>query len=184
MHLGRYDTGLPASPAGLKASMPAVNPRITVTLTPAMHAILRRLSELTGNSQSSMVGELLQSSQHVFERMAAVLEAAHKLKAEGMKAPDQMRESLEAAQAKLESQLGIAYEQMDEGFRPILDEAEKVSRRAGAGAGTGRRAARPAPAPATARGAKPPISNRGVTPHPKGSEEDKKQRPRSARKAG
>lgn len=129
-----------------------------------MHAILRRLSELTGNSQSSMVGELLQSSQHVFERMAAVLEAAHKLKAEGMKAPDQMRESLEAAQAKLETQLGIAYDHIDEGFRPILDEAEKVSRRAGAGAGTGRRSARPAPAPAPARGQKPPISNRGVTP--------------------
>ena len=62
--------------------MPAVNPRITITITPELHAVLRRLSELSGQSQSGIVGELLGESVPVFERMVTVLEAAQKLKAE------------------------------------------------------------------------------------------------------
>lgn len=140
--------------------MPAVNPRITITLKPEVHAILRRLSALTGNSQSAMVADLLESSQPIFERMATVLEAAERLKAEGMQAPDSIRQSLDDAQSKLEGQLGLALDAMDEGTRPILQAAEKVARRAGRGV-PARGEARPA------RSAAAPMSNRGVTPHGK-----------------
>lgn len=136
--------------------MPAVNPRITITLTPEVHALLRRLSVLTGNSQSAMVGELLESSQPVFERMLVLLEAADKLKREGMQAPEDIKNSLSRAHDKLEAQLGLALESFEQGGAPLLREAEKVTRRAGRG-GPARGEKRPA------RKAPTPISNRGVT---------------------
>ena len=139
--------------------MPAVNPRITITLKPEVHAILKRLSALTGNSQSALVGDLLESSAPVFERMATVLDAAEKLRAEGMQAPDEFKASLQRAQDKLETQLGLALDAMDLGSRPILEESEKVGRRAGRQGGE-----RAAVAPGrTARPASTPLSNRGVT---------------------
>lgn len=145
--------------------MPAVNPRITITLTPTVHAILKRLSSLTGNSQSAIVSELLQSSHPVFERMVSVLEAADRLKAEGMQAPAQVRDSLEAVQANLERQLGLALEESGLSDRPLLDEVEKVPRR-GPGRRKGGVLGAHQPAARAARSAEPPISNRGVTPHP------------------
>lgn len=135
--------------------MPTKNPRLSVTLNLETAAILDRLSVLTGNSKSAMVADLLQSSVPVFERMATVLEAAHTLKAEGMQAPESIKQGLDQAQSKLEKQLGLALETMDSGTRSLLQEAEKVGRRAvrGAPAGGGTR---------TARRAATPMSNRGV----------------------
>ena len=56
--------------------MPAKNPRLTITLQPTLAAQLRKLSELTGNSQSSLIGDLLEGSGPVFDRMIKVMEAA------------------------------------------------------------------------------------------------------------
>lgn len=143
--------------------MPAINPRITITLTPSIHAILKRLSQLSGDSQSALVAGLLQTSAPVFERMVTVLEAAHRLKEEARRAPDEIQASLESAQARLEGQFGLALSEIDEGFRPMLEEAEKVSRR-------GARAAK-----------RPPSSNRGVTPHQKAGSGPKVTKPRGRR---
>lgn len=144
--------------------MPAVNPRITITLQPSTHALLKRLSQLTGNSQSAIVGELLEGSEPIFERMTALLEAAAKLKAQGLQATDEVRLGLEHAQARLEGQIGLAFDVMDEGGAPLLEQAERVSRR---------RMRTPAAAPA-ARSAATPISNRGVTPHQNNKSQAKK----------
>ena len=149
------------------------NPRITVTLQPGVHVVLKRLSALAGNSQSGLVGELLEDSLPVFERMVRVLEAANAAK-DSFKVG--MSASLDAAQTKLEGQLGLALEAMDEGFRPILEEAEAVKRRAsgrhgdGGAAGIGRAARRPLT----------PMSNRGVTPHPEKAKKAKKGHGRGA----
>lgn len=142
--------------------MPAVNPRITITITPELHAVLRRLSELSGQSQSGIVGELLGESVPVFERMVTVLEAAQKLKAEAERGTEELKAGLIDAQQKLERQMGLMLHDLDEGFRPILEAAEKVDRRAGRAADVrgARAGVRPAKASAT------PMSNRGVTPHP------------------
>lgn len=59
----------------------------------------------------------------VFERMAAMLEAADRLKSEGMKGADEIRESLGIAQNRLESQLDLALLVMDQGAKPLLDRA-------------------------------------------------------------
>jgi hypothetical protein len=115
--------------------MATKNPRITITLTPELHAVLRRLSTLTDNSQSGIVGDLLISSLPVFERMCSVFEAARKLREHGFNAPQAVRDSLDRAQVKLENQMNLVLEVFDEGGRPLLEQAENVRRRkVGAGA--------------------------------------------------
>lgn len=142
--------------------MPAVNPRITITLTPETHAVLRSLSALTGNSQSAIVGELLNESRPVFDRMVQVLQAAQKLKETAQEDRSSWLKTIDKAQAKLEEQLALSLGTMDDGFRPLLDQAEKVNRRA-AGAGGTRVRGTAAPAGGAAF---TPMSNRGVTPQP------------------
>ena len=131
-------------------AMPTLNPRITVTLQPQVHAILKRLSELTKNSQSALIAELLESSLPIFERMVEVLAAADELRAQGMKATDEVKESLERAQGRIESQLGLVLEDFDHGNRPILHAAERVRRRTGG----------------VARSAAPPVKKGHSTPVP------------------
>lgn len=133
--------------------MPAKNPRLTVTVKPSLKAQLERLSELTGNSQGALVSDLLEGSEQVFERLIVVLEAA-KVARENISSD--MSEGLEAAQKKLENQLGFTLELFDSSTKPILVEAEKVKRRARRIEGSGASSeARPA------RSLTPP-SNRGV----------------------
>lgn len=145
--------------------MPAVNPRITITLTPAVHAVIQRLSQLGDESMSAIVGGLLAETLPVFERIAQVMEAAVKLRQQADASRQEFKDGLSDAQGKLEAQLGLALEHMDEGFRPILEAAEKVdlrARRAG-GARDAQRAAR-APDGRRAAAKRPtPMSNRGVT---------------------
>ena len=129
--------------------MATKNPRLTITLKPSIAAHLRRLSQLTGNSQSALIAELLEGSEPVFERMIQVLEAAKSAQA-AMKG--RMVTDLEAAQAKMEGALGIVMDGFDQFTGSLLDEAEAVKRR-----GVGKRsAARPDASLPT------PLSNRGV----------------------
>ena len=140
--------------------MPTSNPRITITLPPATHAQLRRLSELTDQSQSSLVSEILEASAPVFERTIRVLEAANDARAE-MKG--RMASDLATAQAKLEKQLGLQLDTFDEFTGHLLDEVEAVRRRARRGSAIGR-----ADAPAAGKtGGATPLSNRGVRSTPK-----------------
>jgi hypothetical protein len=107
--------------------MPTLNPRITVTLTPEVHAVMRRLATLTGDSQSSIVGELLLNALPVFQRVIATMEAAHAARA-GMLG--KLSGDLAGAQAEVERQAGLALDTFDDIVRPLLQEAEKVTRRA------------------------------------------------------
>ena len=137
--------------------MPAKNPRLTITLQPTLAAQLRKLSELTGNSQSSLIGELLEGSGPVFDRMIQVMEAAKTAK-ESMRG--RIAGDIEQAQARLEEGLGMALEGFDQWTGSLLDEAEAVTRRARRG---------PAPRGVSGPGAAAPtpISNRGVRYDPK-----------------
>lgn len=140
--------------------MPTQNPRISITLTPALAAVLRQMSELTGNSQSAIVGELLNEAQPIFERMVRVLQAAKDVKA---KVRDDMLASMEQIQTRLEQQLGLGLEAIDTTAAPLLERAEEIRRRRGR-AGMARSGAAPGPAAAVST----PMSNRGVTPHVRG----------------
>ena len=128
--------------------MPTPNPRLTITLTPAVAATLRELSALTGNSQSAMVGELLEEGLPVFTRMIRVLRAAKEVKSA---VRSELVASLDAAQSRLEGQLGLALDDMDRVEGQLLEEVEEVKRRGGRDA--------PADRPP---GRSTPISNRGV----------------------
>ena len=140
--------------------MPTLNPRVSVTLRPELAAIFKRLSELTGNSQSALIGDLLEGSSEVFERMVRLLEAAERLKAEGLAVPAELKRGLDEAQARMEDQLGLAFEAFDAGGAPLLKAAEKVGRRSG-------RRHRPAEDVDPAAAPSTPLSNRGVTPQGK-----------------
>jgi hypothetical protein len=142
--------------------MPTPNPRLTITLEPAVAACLRRLSEVTGNSQSKLIAELLEGSVPVFERVIATIEAAKTASAEirGKVATD-----IDAAQSRIEAQLGFVMDEFDGATAPLLEGVEAVKRRARKGAERRTSAAAPALAPRPAAGlggsATPP-SNRGV----------------------
>lgn len=127
--------------------MPTKNPRLTITLTPSLGAQLRTLSDLTGNSQSSLIADLLEGSGPVFDRMIEVLTAA-KGATEAMRG--KVANDLDKAQAKMEKQLGLAMEGFDAFSGSLLDESEAVTRRA-------RKQAGGAP-----RRVVTPLSNRGV----------------------
>jgi len=116
MHKRRYD-----------AQMATLNPRITVTLTPELHAVMRRLSALTGNSQSAIIGEMLTTSLPALVRVVKVMEAAETAQSDFNQG---IASGLAKAQDRIEAQLGLALDALDDGARPILEAAEKVKRRA------------------------------------------------------
>jgi hypothetical protein len=138
------------------APMPAKNPRLTITIEPSLAAQLRRLSELTGNSQSRMIGELLEGSGPIFDRMIHVLEAAKTAK-EAMRG--KLTDDMEHAQSKMEGALGVVMEGFDQFTGSLLDEAEAVKRRARR---KGRASAARAPGEGLGEAPLTPISNRGV----------------------
>jgi hypothetical protein len=143
--------------------MPAKNPRLTVTLAPETQARLRRISALTGNSQSSLIGTLLDTQGAVFDRLIRVLEAAEQAK-EVMKGK-QLAEDMKAAQERIESQFGLALEDFDVATGSLLKEAEAIKRRSQGGA---KKSAK-APSRSAAAAVPTPISNRGVRSTPKKS---------------
>lgn len=106
--------------------MATLNPRLSVTLKPSTAALLERMSELTEQSRSSIVSELLESSEPVFERMVEVLTAA-KLVKDDLKEGTKNR--LEEAEAQLHAQLGVTLDIFDNSFAPILEAAEAIGRR-------------------------------------------------------
>lgn len=142
--------------------MPTLNPRLTITLEPAVAACLKRLSEVTGNSQSKLIAELLEGSVPVFERVIATIEAAKSATAEirGKLAVD-----MEQAQGRVEKQLGLVLDEFDGATAPLLAGVEAIKRRARkTRSGTQDVALAPVRSPAGRRKAPEvtPPSNRGV----------------------
>lgn len=147
--------------------MPAANPRLSVTLSPSVAAVLREIARLTDSSQSALIGELLEVNLPVFERMQRLLSAAEKVKEEHRAT---VAQSMQAAHSRIEKQLGLVLGEWDRGAAPLLEAAEKIDRRSGRGA---RSASRP-----ERRAGRTPMSNRGVTPHPKQKNQGKTRRGR------
>ena len=132
--------------------MPAKNPRLTITLKPTLSAQLRRMSELTGNSQASLISELLEGSEPIFANIIRVLEAANEAKGElrGKLAAD-----LDIAQEKLSKQLGLALDTFDSVGQDMVSGAEEIKRRARRGGSSLAGGSAP-------RAVATPPSNRGV----------------------
>lgn len=127
-------------------------------MDPSVHARLRRLSELTGQSQSALVGEMLGESVPVFDRMIRVLEAAQQARAA---VRGQIAADLEGAQSRIEAQLGLVLDEFDATAGDLLGAVESVKRRAARSAGAMPQGADRADRVAQASGGTP-LSNRGV----------------------
>lgn len=54
--------------------MPTSKPRITITLTDHQHALLRRISDASGQSMSGIVSEFMVVAEPALERMAAAFQ--------------------------------------------------------------------------------------------------------------
>lgn len=145
--------------------MSGLNPRISVTLTPAVDAALKRLSEASGQSRSSLVGEILEQSLPVFERLAVVIETA---KTATQEAKARMASNMEAAQTKLESHLGIVHDLFEEQTADLIADIEAVGRRSARGSrrSHGRtRSARPRARRHPSQGGFQGIAGARSTPH-------------------
>lgn len=85
-------------------------PRITVTLNPHVYASFKRMSELGGQSMSSLISELLDTIHEPFMRTVALMEAA-------AEAPQQVRDGLKDSFATVErdlySMVGYTQAQID-----------------------------------------------------------------------
>jgi hypothetical protein len=142
------------------------NPRLSVTVTPGLHATLKRMSELTNNSQSSIVAELLEESHPIFEKMLLVMEAAQRAQAE---TKERIGNDLAKTHQALEKQLGLMLEHFTEDTDDMVKTIEEVTRRpAKKVAAKGRRAApdvRSARAPKAA--VRPPLLTGGSGIGPK-----------------
>lgn len=108
--------------------MPAVNPRVSVTLTPALDATLKRLSDASGQSRSAIIAELLEQSEPVFERMATILETA---KTATQEAKDRMAANLEEAHGRLLEHAGVIGDLFEDHVADLVDDVEQIGRRSG-----------------------------------------------------
>lgn len=114
--------------------MPAINPRVSVTLTPALDATLKRLSDVSGQSKSSIIAEILEQSQGVFERMAIIMETA---KTATQEAKERMAANMEEAHSKLLEQAGVVADLFEEQTLDLVGELEQIGRRKSKGGGLG-----------------------------------------------
>jgi hypothetical protein len=133
--------------------MPAKNPRLTITMQPALHALFRRLSELTGQSQSSLVFELLDGSQPAIYKVIQLIEASNNAKEQ---LAGSIGQDLESAQDRVEQQLCMVLDRLGDGqfAQETMWEAQAIKHRRRTGSAQRVRGGDGA--------APPPVSNRGV----------------------
>lgn len=132
--------------------MATKKPRLTITLEPELSERFKKLSELTGTSQSALIGELLSGTGPVLDQMIGVLEAATFAR-ESIKG--RIATSLDHAQSKLEDALGLALEgfaDISEALEDVGKEAEQQQTATASGSAARADVGRPST----------PLSNRGV----------------------
>ena len=133
--------------------MATTKPRITITLSDRQHQLLRSISESSGQSMSAFVGDLLETSEPVLERLASTFQA---LKARTNIERAKIIQTLDDAQTAFEPLAMAAVDQLD----MFLGNIEKASAVSGAPA----RSEASTAAPLTADASGSPSTNRGVTP--------------------
>lgn len=124
--------------------MPTQNPRLSLTLTPDLAWQLRRLSELTGTSQSALITSMLEGSNHFLWRLITTLEAAEEARG---RIPGHVANLMNEAQQRIEEKFGLT---------EVLDQAQAHAARSTRNGTTAAVTAERPAAVAT------PLSNRGV----------------------
>lgn len=154
----RWNTnGIFGTPNPLVYHMPTLNPRINVTLSPSIDALVGRLSELQGISKSQLIREMLEAAEPTFRKALAIMAAAHKVRDDTRtEIAESLERSLSLATAGLEHDLHLIASHS----RDLVDEAQKVQ---GRGKSRAKRGASP-----SLEAKDPPSSNRGVKSPEKG----------------
>lgn len=125
--------------------MSTTRPRITVTLTDHQHAVLKRMSELSGSSMSYIVCDFLDTALPMLERVVVAMQAASQASQE---VKDGLVQSFTKAEQEILPELSRMMGQLDMLLEPV---PAAGSAQAGPAVGSG-----------TRRRKDPPTSNRGV----------------------
>lgn len=155
--------------------MPTANPRINVTLSPSLDALVGRLAVAQRVSKAHVLRELLEAAEPALQRTVALMEAAFQA---ADKSRDELRAKLDAVLDVAEASVAQVVEQMDRSTADLVASAEAVKGRrprrmapgtgaAGAADGTLARGTRKGSA-AGAVASDPPPSKRGVKSSGKG----------------
>lgn len=136
--------------------MPTENPRVNVTLSPSLNALVGRVATLQRISKAAVLRELLEASEDGLQHAAALMEAAAGARQSAMKRlADDMEGSLRAAERfEQEMRRRFAHSAKD-----LVADAEAVRGRRPRSSGA---AAATRPPVGLKRRRNPPISNRGV----------------------
>lgn len=139
-------------------AMATMKPRITITLNERQHAVLRSISENSGQSMSAFVGEVLEQALPILERMA---ETFRKIKTAQDVHRARIASELEEAQAAVEPIVAQAIGQFDL-FSQRIEAAMDVV------PGNGRMRPSPAPLPEDPRpvitGVRSPVPSKKKSP--------------------
>jgi Ribbon-helix-helix protein, copG family len=136
--------------------MPTANPRINVTLSPSLDALVGRMARLQRASKSQVLRELLEAAEPALQRAANLMEAASNAASE-LKAS--VVRSMEAQQSQAEAALAHHLGYLETVSQDLVAQAQEI------------RARRPprvaqatlaGAAPGAQRAPDPPASNRGV----------------------
>lgn len=128
--------------------MPTANPRVNVTLSPSLDALLVRMSAVQGVSKSQVLRELLIAAEPALQRAVALMEAA-------AEAPRQvlggLASSMERAQDKVEAVLAARLAEVEGATADLVSLAERVQGRRPVRRASGAPAGAPRPSKATKR---------------------------------
>ncbi len=133
--------------------MATTKPRITITLNDKSYAVLKAISECSGQPMSTFVTEMLDSARPTLERMATTFQ---KIKRAQDAERARFLENMDEAQAAIEPVVMQTLGQFDLFLGRIEQAAEGMGGRGSCGAA--------APAPLPSAGAASPPTNRGDTP--------------------
>ena len=133
--------------------MATTKPRITITLNDKSYAVLKAISECSGQPMSTFVTEMLDSARPTLERMATTFQ---KIKRAQDAERARFLENMDDAQAAIEPFVMQTLGQFDLFLGRIEQAAEGMGGRGSCGAA--------APAPLPSAGAASPPTNRGDTP--------------------
>lgn len=136
--------------------MPTENPRVNVTLSPSLNALVGRVATLQRISKAAVLRELLEASEAGLQHAVALMEAAAGARQSAMKRlADDMEGSLRAAE-RFEREMR---DRFAHSAKDLVADAEAVRGRRPRSSGA---AAATRPPGGAKRLRNPPISNRGV----------------------
>jgi hypothetical protein len=139
--------------------MPTANPRINVTLSPALDALVGQLAKHERISKAMVLRELLEAAEPSLKHAVALMEAAQGATAAARK---RVVEGMDEAIAKAENVSAEMLGFLSEKTNDLFEVEETIKGRRPAAAQAQRAPSAPSPA------SRPPISNRGVkSPKPR-----------------